>query len=114
MGKRIEDIRRKFDAFAERIITELEELRKKKKNREVGCEGEQHLVKDFMDMLLDFVRDENSDVKLTKDHIKALTVVSFFLSSSSLPRPLPFFQVLSKSKLSCHSLSLSFVKVLRA
>lgn len=50
MGKRIEDIRRKFDAFAERIITEREELRKKKKNGEVDCEGEQHLVKDFIDM----------------------------------------------------------------
>ncbi|KAB1227452.1 Licodione synthase [Morella rubra] len=75
-GKRIEGIGKRFDAIAER-----EELRKKKKNGEADCEREQQQEKDFMDMLLDFVRDENSDMKLMKVHLKSL-LVDFFTAGT--------------------------------
>ncbi|KAB1227456.1 Licodione synthase [Morella rubra] len=93
-GKRIEGIGRRFDAIAEKIIAEREELRKKKKNGEADCERERHQEKDFMDILLDFVHDENSDMKLTKVHLKSLLVVSLstgflFLCFLFFPSPGP-------------------------
>ena len=82
-GKRIEDICSRFDALVEKVITEREDLRKMKEDKE----RERDEVKDFIDILLDFSEDENSEIKLTRAHIKALIVVSFsnkmeyFLSS---------------------------------
>lgn len=76
-GKRIEDIHRRFDALVEKIITEREDLRKKKENGEIERDDREHQQKDFMDILLDFSEDENSEIKLTRAHIKALIVVRF-------------------------------------
>jgi cytochrome P450 len=74
-GKRIEDIHRRFDALVEKIITERKDLWKKKENGERERDGREHQVRDFMDILLDFSEDENSEIKLTRAHIKALIVV---------------------------------------
>ncbi|XP_059429238.1 licodione synthase-like [Corylus avellana] len=76
-GKRIEDIHRRFDALVEKVITEREELRKKKEDGE----RERDEVKDFIDILLDFSEDENSEIKLTRAHIKAL-IVDFFAAGT--------------------------------
>ncbi|KAG7947038.1 hypothetical protein I3843_14G073600 [Carya illinoinensis] len=77
-GKRIEDIHGRFDALAEKVIAEREELRKKKENGErEDTADDQPRVKDFIDILLDFSEDESSEIKLTRVHIKAL-IVDFF------------------------------------
>ncbi|KAE8038976.1 hypothetical protein FH972_011433 [Carpinus fangiana] len=70
-GKRIEGIHSRFDALVEKVITEREDLRKMKEDGERGRDE----VKDFIDILLDFSKDENSEIKLTRAHIKALIVI---------------------------------------
>ncbi|KAA8543931.1 hypothetical protein F0562_021892 [Nyssa sinensis] len=70
-GKRIEDIHERYDGLLEKIITNREELRKKKPEAERTCEDD---MKDFLDILLDILEDNNSDMKLTRDHVKALVL----------------------------------------
>ncbi|KAE8038975.1 hypothetical protein FH972_011432 [Carpinus fangiana] len=76
-GKRIEGIHSRFDALVEKVITEREDLRKMKEDGERGRDE----VKDFIDILLDFSKDENSEIKLTRAHIKAL-IVDFFAAGT--------------------------------
>ncbi|KAH9781906.1 cytochrome p450 [Citrus sinensis] len=54
-----------FDSLLENIITNREKLRKEKKESE-------EKVKDLLDILLDVLENQNSEIKLTRDHIKAL------------------------------------------
>ncbi|CAI0386887.1 unnamed protein product, partial [Linum tenue] len=56
-GKRLEDLRERFDSMMERIIEE-----------HVGNGGE---VKDLLDVLLDIKEDQDSEIKLTRENIKA-------------------------------------------
>jgi len=70
-GKRIEDLFFKFDTLVERIICTREE-RRKKRNGESG-KGE---IRDFLDILLDCVEDESSEMKIQRVHIKALIMVN--------------------------------------
>lgn len=72
-GKGLKEIRDRFDAIMERAIKKHEEERKKR--REEGSGGEGH-IKDLLDVLLDIHEDENSDIKLTKENIKAFILVS--------------------------------------
>ncbi|KAM4095537.1 hypothetical protein ACJW30_08G036800 [Castanea mollissima] len=54
---RIEDVHKRYDALIEKIITDHEELRKRKETRKITCYGGEHDVKDILDILLDaFVR----------------------------------------------------------
>ncbi|KAF8039889.1 hypothetical protein BT93_B2185 [Corymbia citriodora subsp. variegata] len=69
--KRFEDIHKRYDALLEKIIRDREELRRKKR---VPRADE---VKDFLDMMLDIYEDENSEMKLTREHIKALVLDIF-------------------------------------
>jgi len=71
--KRAKEIRDRFDTMMERVIKEHEEERKKRK--EVGSGGDGK-IKDVLDVLLDIHEDDNSDVKLTKENIKAFILVS--------------------------------------
>lgn len=91
-GKRIEDIYARFDTLLEKIIAEREELRKKIRNEGGDHQGKSHGrdgdVKDFLDILIDITEDENAEMKLTRNQIKALVVVN---SSHSLIRFLFFF-----------------------
>nr|AGA17936.1 flavone synthase II [Dahlia pinnata] len=64
--KRYEDIRTRYDALLERIIFAREEMRKEGKGMEDG-KG-----KDFLDMLLDVLEDDKAEIKITRNHIKAL------------------------------------------
>ncbi|XP_014499014.1 licodione synthase-like [Vigna radiata var. radiata] len=69
-GKRIEDLFERLDTMVERIICKREEMRRRRKRVENGdCE-----VRDFLDVLLDCVEDENSQVKINRVHVKALIV----------------------------------------
>ena len=71
--KRYKDIHRRYDTLLEKIILEREEKRRKEGKREDG-QG-----KDFLDMLLDVLEDGKAEIKITRDHIKALILVSVLL-----------------------------------
>ncbi|CAI0388367.1 unnamed protein product [Linum tenue] len=62
-GKRLEDLRERFDSMMERIIEEHVEARMNDTNG-----GE---VKDLLDVLLDIKEDQDSEIKLTRENIKA-------------------------------------------
>ncbi|KAJ6747405.1 CYTOCHROME P450 93A2 [Salix koriyanagi] len=65
-GKRLKEVHKKFDAMMERIIKEHEEVRKIKKET-----GEGDSVKDLLDILLEISEDDSSEMKLTRENIKA-------------------------------------------
>ncbi|KAI3760590.1 hypothetical protein L1987_50987 [Smallanthus sonchifolius] len=62
LGKRSKDIHRRYDALVERITREHEEARKQKR-------GE---MKDLLNILLDISENENMEIKLTRENIKAI------------------------------------------
>ncbi|KAI3933622.1 hypothetical protein MKW92_030454 [Papaver armeniacum] len=63
--KTARDVRRRYNVLLEEIMVEREEARKMKKG-----DGE----RDVLDMLLDAVADEKSDVKITRDNVKAVVL----------------------------------------
>ncbi|KHN26360.1 Cytochrome P450 93A3 [Glycine soja] len=67
-GKGLKEIRDRFDTIMERAIKEHEEERKKRKEVGNGGEGQ---IKDLVYVLLDIHEDHNSNIKLTKENIKA-------------------------------------------
>ncbi|KAG5043386.1 hypothetical protein JHK87_007301 [Glycine soja] len=79
-GKGLKEIRDRFDAIMERAIKKHEEERKKRK--EEGSGGEGH-IKDLLDVLLDIHEDENSDIKLTKENIKAFILDVFMAGTDT-------------------------------
>lgn len=76
-GKRIEAIFQRFDALVEKVISEREQLRKRNHVKE---DDHDTAVKDILDILLDYVDDENAEIKLTRVHVKALIMVSLIIS----------------------------------
>ncbi|XP_024980898.1 cytochrome P450 93A3-like [Cynara cardunculus var. scolymus] len=66
-GKRLKDIRTRFDALIERIMKEHEEARK----QEMGE------VKDLLHILLDIAQDESMEIKLSRENIKAFILDIF-------------------------------------
>jgi len=75
--KRTEEIFNKYDPIIEKVIKKRQEIVNKRKNGEI-VEGEQNVV--FLDTLLEFAQDETMEIKITKEQIKGLVVVSFFSS----------------------------------
>ncbi|XP_050204418.1 cytochrome P450 93B2-like [Mercurialis annua] len=71
--KRVDDIFIKYDGLLERLITEREKQRNKNEIK--------HQSFDFLDVMLDFMEDENAEIKLTRDHIKAL-FLDFFTAAT--------------------------------
>lgn len=76
--KRSEDIQRRYDALLEKIIADRERVRRQ--NREVrtadsGAPAAKEAM-DFLDILLDVMESGNAEVKFTRDHLKALILVS--------------------------------------
>ncbi|KAF8396099.1 hypothetical protein HHK36_017711 [Tetracentron sinense] len=69
-GKRLKEVHERFDSMMERIMKEHEEVRRKK---EVGDGGDG--VKDLLDILLDISEDKNSEMRLTRENIKAFILV---------------------------------------
>ncbi|XAR68562.1 3,9-dihydroxypterocarpan 6A-monooxygenase [Bertholletia excelsa] len=70
-GKRLKDVRDRFDSLMVRIITEHEEERRKRRE---NCEER---VEDLLDILLDIYEDESSEMKITKENIKAFVLDLF-------------------------------------
>lgn len=71
-GKRLKEIRDRFDSMMERMIKEHQEERRRRK--EVG--GGDGQIKDLLDILLDILEDESSEINLTMENIKAFILVS--------------------------------------
>lgn len=65
-GKRLKDVRERYDEMMERIIREHREARDKGGER----------VKDLLDILLDIYEDENSEIRLTRENMKAFIMVN--------------------------------------
>ncbi|KAK7259473.1 hypothetical protein RIF29_25081 [Crotalaria pallida] len=66
-GKRLKEIRDRFDAMLEKVIKEHEEERRKRMEEGAG-DGQ---IKDLLGILLDILEDESAEIKLTKENIKA-------------------------------------------
>ncbi|CAM8958491.1 unnamed protein product [Rhodiola kirilowii] len=73
MKERVEKVFRKYDGLLERIISERE--------TQGRCDGENDAVKDFLDILLDVMYDEHAEMKLTRNHIKAL-ILDYFTAAT--------------------------------
>ncbi|KAA8517013.1 hypothetical protein F0562_017169 [Nyssa sinensis] len=74
-GKRLKDVRNRFDEMMERIIKEHQDARKRKTKTKIGDGGD--AVKDVLDILLDISEDESSEMKLTRENIKAFILDIF-------------------------------------
>ncbi|XVE61224.1 hypothetical protein DITRI_Ditri06bG0022300 [Diplodiscus trichospermus] len=68
--KRLKDVRDRYDVLMEKIILEHKEATKKDR-----AGGDR--VKDVLDILIDISEDENAEMKLTRENIKAF-VMNFF------------------------------------
>ncbi|KAJ8900031.1 hypothetical protein K2173_024145 [Erythroxylum novogranatense] len=71
--KRLKDARDRYDALMEKIMKEHENARKKR--MEIGDEGDG--VKDILDILLDIYEDENAEMRLSRENIKAFIMNIF-------------------------------------
>ncbi|KAH7512428.1 hypothetical protein FEM48_Zijuj12G0089800 [Ziziphus jujuba var. spinosa] len=71
--KRLKEVRENFDTMMEWIIKEHEQARKKEKKINGG--GDDHGVKDLLDILLDIAEDERSEIRLTRENIKAFILM---------------------------------------
>ncbi|KAI3412223.1 uncharacterized protein J3R85_017595 [Psidium guajava] len=71
-GKRLKEVRDRFDAMTDRIIKEHEEARKIR-NEGGGSEA----ARDLLDILLDISEDESSEMRLTRENIKAFLLDIF-------------------------------------
>ncbi|KAL6504952.1 hypothetical protein OROHE_023334 [Orobanche hederae] len=74
--KRSEDIQRRYDALLEKIITDRETLR-----RIQGGGGGGGEARDLLDMFLDVMESGKSEVKFTREHLKAL-ILDFFTAGT--------------------------------
>ncbi|KAF5473334.1 hypothetical protein F2P56_009952 [Juglans regia] len=72
-GKRLKDVRDRYDAMMERIMKEHEEARKKKEMAVDGGDG----IKDVLDILLDVYEDESSEIRMTRENIKGFIMNMF-------------------------------------
>nr|BBA68553.1 flavone synthase [Nemophila menziesii] len=69
--KRSHDIHKRYDELLEKIITDRE-LQRRCKKMETNLEGDSDEAESLLDILFDVMENENSEVKLTRQHIKAL------------------------------------------
>ncbi|KAJ1409913.1 Cytochrome P450 [Sesbania bispinosa] len=67
MGKKLKEVRDRYDNMIESIIQEHEEARNKSTRKDAA--------RDVLDALLSIYEDQNSEVKITRDNIKAFLVV---------------------------------------
>ncbi|KAK4763386.1 hypothetical protein SAY86_009154 [Trapa natans] len=77
--KRFEGIHGRYDSILESIIDAREQSRKE--SRMGGEGGEKKKIKDFLDMVLDIYEDPNSEMKLTRNHMKAF-FLDFFTAGT--------------------------------
>ncbi|KAK1315183.1 Cytochrome P450 93A3 [Acorus calamus] len=72
LQKRVEDVHRRFDGFMEGVIREKERRR--------GDEMEGGYVKDLMDLLLDIAEDEEAEMRISRENIKAFALVNLSIN----------------------------------
>jgi 2-hydroxyisoflavanone synthase len=77
--QRIDAIFNKYDPIIEKVIKKRQEIVNKRRSGEI-LEGEEESVV-FLDTLLEYAQDETMEIKITKEQIKGLVVVSFFSSN---------------------------------
>jgi 2-hydroxyisoflavanone synthase len=77
--QRIDAIFNKYDPIIEKVIKKRQEIVNKRRSGEIQ-EGEESVV--FLDTLLEYAQDETMEIKITKEQIKGLVVVSFFSSNN--------------------------------
>ncbi|KAL3819889.1 hypothetical protein ACJIZ3_005794 [Penstemon smallii] len=70
-GKRLKEVRNRFDEMMKRIIDEHESERRNKGKLKGG------IANDLLHILLDISEDEKSEMKLTRENIKAFILVKF-------------------------------------
>lgn len=73
-AKRLKGVRERFDEMMERIIEEHQNARRKSTENV----KESEVVKDLLHILLDIAEDGSSEVKLSRENIKAFILVSFY------------------------------------
>ncbi|GMN54837.1 hypothetical protein TIFTF001_023962 [Ficus carica] len=73
LWRKSREIHDKFDAMMEKIIREHEEARKEEKGRE----DHEAVPQDLLDILLELSEDESSEIRLTREHIKAFVLDVF-------------------------------------
>ncbi|GAB4860314.1 hypothetical protein Ancab_011794 [Ancistrocladus abbreviatus] len=73
--KRVEDTFERFDSLLENLITERDRLRKKMEEENSSSAADHDMV-NFLDILLDRLEDKDQEVKLTRQHVKALVLVT--------------------------------------
>ncbi|KAI3873862.1 hypothetical protein MKX03_036228 [Papaver bracteatum] len=100
--KKSTDIRGRYDILLERIIKEREEVRNNKTKGKPRSDVGNNNVKDFLDILLDVSEDMNSEVKLSRDNVKAFLLIDStvgrnvrLVDESDLPN-LPYLQAIFK------------------
>ena len=71
MGKRMHDVHIQFDRLLEGIMREKEVEKEQGKQRE---------VKDFIDIFLNVAANDNSEIKLSRENIKAFIRVCIYFS----------------------------------
>ncbi|KAF2283395.1 hypothetical protein GH714_003876 [Hevea brasiliensis] len=82
--KRFEETRARYDMWVEKHVTAREQVRNQKRINGV----QEHEAKDFLDLILDLMEDDTAEIKLTRDNVKALilvtraSIISFFFSGT--------------------------------
>ncbi|KAH7578462.1 hypothetical protein JRO89_XS01G0385000 [Xanthoceras sorbifolium] len=85
--KKLKNARDRYDVLMERIMKEHEDERKKKK-KEMG-DYKDETVKDMLDILLDIFEDENAEMRLTRENIKAFIMYFHMIPFGSGRRSCP-------------------------
>ncbi|OVA04816.1 Cytochrome P450 [Macleaya cordata] len=75
LGKRYKDLHRRFDEMVEKIIEKKEKKRLEKMGH--GGDEQDSTTKDLLDILLDISEDENAEMRLTRENIKAFILDIF-------------------------------------
>ncbi|KAK7392828.1 hypothetical protein VNO78_21276 [Psophocarpus tetragonolobus] len=76
MNKRLGEILERFDCMMERVMKEHEEERKRRKER-----GEEKKIRDLLDILLDIHEDDNMEMKLSRENVKAF-ILDIFMAGT--------------------------------
>ncbi|XP_021656676.2 cytochrome P450 93A3 [Hevea brasiliensis] len=78
-GKRIKKVQVRLDSMMESILKEHEEARMKKKNGKTSENGElgDDFSKDLVNILLDIMEDESSEMRLSRESVKAFILEMF-------------------------------------
>ncbi|XP_039061722.1 cytochrome P450 93A3-like [Hibiscus syriacus] len=76
--KRLKNVRDKFDILMENVISEH-----KKARNQSGSTGDSDTVKDVLDLLIDISEDENAEMRLTRENIKAFVMNIFGAGTDS-------------------------------